>query len=195
MNNSITTILFIIFAYLLGSVTMAIVLAKLMHLPDPRAHGSGNPGATNMLRSGNKTAALFTLLGDMIKGLVPVILARFYDVSVLGQALVAFAAFLGHLYPVFFNFQGGKGVATALGVLLGLAPLLGLAVAITWVIVFTFSRISSLAALAATTLAPVYAWWLVPIQTTLIVGVMAIVIMWRHHSNIRNLLARREKQL
>ncbi|CAK0750904.1 Glycerol-3-phosphate acyltransferase [Gammaproteobacteria bacterium] len=187
----ISFFLLVIFAYLFGSVATAVVVSRLMGLPDPRSHGSGNPGATNVLRSGNKKAALFTLLGDSIKGLLPVLLARFLNITSEGQAVVAIAAFLGHLYPVFFSFRGGKGVATALGVLLGLAPILGMTTVMTWLVVFAFTRISSISALSAAFLAPFYAWWLVPRHIVVFILIMAAFIIWRHRSNIHNLLARR----
>jgi glycerol-3-phosphate acyltransferase PlsY len=155
---SILFLLLVILAYLFGSVATAVIVSRLMGLPDPRTQGSGNPGATNVLRLGNKKAAVFTLLGDSIKGLLPVLLARILGIPATGQALVALAAFLGHLYPIFFGFRGGKGVATALGVLLGLAPVLGLGAAATWLVVFSITHISSVSALTAAFLAPLYAW-------------------------------------
>ncbi|CAK0779513.1 putative glycerol-3-phosphate acyltransferase [Gammaproteobacteria bacterium] len=187
--------LLVILAYLFGSVATAIVVSRLMGLPDPRTQGSGNPGATNVLRLGNKKAAALTLLGDSLKGLLPVILARTLGISPEGQALVALAAFLGHLYPIFFGFRGGKGVATALGVLLGLAPLLGLGAAATWLVVFAVTRISSVSALAAALLAPFYAWWLVPVPIIVAVLAMTVLLLWRHQSNIRNLFTHQETRL
>jgi len=184
--NAISFLL-IILAYLLGSVATAIVVSRLMGLPDPRTQGSGNPGATNVLRLGNKKAAAFTLLGDSLKGLLPVLLAQTMGTSSEVQALVALAAFFGHLYPIFFGFQGGKGVATALGVLLGLTPLLGLGAAFTWFAVFAVTRTSSVSALIAALFAPLYAWWLVPVPLIVAVSVMTAFLIWRHQSNIRNL--------
>ena len=180
-----------IVAYLLGSVATAIVVSRIMSLPDPRTQGSGNPGATNVLRLGNRTAAVLTLLGDSLKGLLPVLLARLLELPVEAQALTALAAFLGHLYPVFFGFRGGKGVATALGVLLGLAPLLALCAVILWLVVFALTRISAVAALSAATITPVCAWWFAfapPILATTLA--MTILTVWRHRVNIRGLLTR-----
>ncbi len=182
-------LILIIAAYLLGSVSSAIVTCSLMGLPDPRSQGSRNPGATNVLRIGGKKAAFFTLLGDMLKGLVPVVAARYVGVDdpVLGG--VALAAVVGHLYPVFFGFQGGKGVATLLGVLLGMSWWLGLVWAITWLSMAALFRISSLSALVATSLLPLYCYlllgspWLVASTV-----VLAILVIWRHRSNIHNLL-------
>ncbi len=190
----ITSTLVLLFAYLLGSVATAIVVSRLMGLPDPRTQGSGNPGATNVLRLGNKKAAALTLLGDSLKGLLPVLLARLLEVPLEGQALVALAAFLGHLYPVFFGFRGGKGVATALGVLLGLAPLLALLAIVTWLLVFKLTRISAVAALAAATTAPLCAWWLsLPAPLVAATLAMTLLTIWRHRTNIRELTTRPTK--
>ena len=150
---------FIVLAYLIGSLSFAVIVSRLFSLPDPRKHGSGNPGATNMLRTGRKSAAALTLIGDMAKGGLAVYLARYfgaqYGVEMVATYGAAVAVFLGHLYPVFFGFKGGKGVATALGVLLAISPWLGLATLASWLIVFALTRISSLAALTAATLAPI----------------------------------------
>src|SRR5512145_106507 len=151
---TLTNIALVLVAYLLGSLSTAIILCRLMGLPDPRTQGSGNPGATNVLRFGGKKLAAFTLLGDMLKGLLPVVVASFITDNATVLALVAMAAFLGHLYPVFFGFRGGKGVATALGVLLGLSWQVGLAVLVTWVVMALVFRISSLSALIAALLSP-----------------------------------------
>lgn len=181
--------LLILLAYLFGSLSAAIILCRLLGLPDPRTQGSGNPGATNVLRIGGKKAAAATLLLDMLKGLLPVLLARALDAPLEIQATVAFAAFLGHLYPVFFRFQGGKGVATALGVLLGLNWLVGLATIATWLVVAFLFRISSLAALTAILLTPAF-FWLLDRQAPLLLAAAVITLMlfWRHRSNIRKLL-------
>ena len=150
----------VVAAYLIGSLSFAVIVSRVMGLNDPRTYGSGNPGATNVLRSGSKAAAAVTLLLDALKGLVPVLLVKLFGEHFgLGDstlALVALAAFLGHLYPVFFGFKGGKGVATALGVLLGISGWLGLATALTWLLIAVFFRYSSLAALVASIFAPVY---------------------------------------
>ena len=185
----VTDIALIAIAYLFGSLSTAIIVCRLAGLPDPRSEGSGNPGATNVLRIGGKKAAAATLAGDMLKGLIPVLLAKAAGASVLIQALAAFAAFLGHLYPVFFGFKGGKGVATALGVLLGLNWLVGLATIGTWLVMAFLFRISSLSALTAIALTPGYIFLLQP-ELPLLVGsiVMGMMLFWRHRSNIRNLL-------
>jgi glycerol-3-phosphate acyltransferase PlsY len=185
----LTDALLILIAYLFGSLSAAIILCRLLGLPDPRTQGSGNPGATNMLRIGGKKAAAATLFLDMLKGLLPVLLARALAAGVEIQAAVAFAAFLGHLYPVFFRFQGGKGVATALGVLLGLNWLVGLATIATWLVMAFLFRISSLAALTAILLTPLY-FWLLDRQAPLLAAAVVITLMlfWRHRSNIRKLL-------
>lgn len=182
--------------YLSGSLSAAIIVCKLMSLPDPRSLGSRNPGATNVLRIGGKKAAAITLTGDMLKGLIPVLIAQIAGASPLTLALVAMAAFLGHLYPLFFGFQGGKGVATAFGVLAGLSWQVTLAVLITWLVMALLFRISSLAALTAATLSPLYAWWLAPhLEYIVMMAVMALMLIWRHRSNIRNLLAGEEKHI
>lgn len=197
----IESTLILLVSYLLGSVSFAILIAKAYRLPDPRSHGSGNPGATNMLRTGRKSAAALTLLGDALKGYLAVWLAQWasarYGLPVYIPYLAALAAFLGHLYPVYFGFKGGKGVATALGVLLALdARLGGLAVA-TWVIVFAATRISSLSALVAAVLAPVYGYFLLghgP-QSGLLAGILALLsllVLARHKANIRKLLSGEE---
>ncbi len=186
----------IIFAYLSGSLSTAIIISKLGHLPDPRTQGSGNPGATNMLRVGGKKAGALTLLGDMLKGLIPVALASALSVDNTTLALVGMAAFLGHLYPVFFGFRGGKGVATALGVLLGVSWMVGLGTLATWLFMAKVFRYSSLAALTAAVLAPAYLWLARPTAALLIMSVMmSLLLLWRHRSNIRRLLSGQEDQL
>jgi len=180
----------LIFAsYLIGSLSSAIIVCKIMGLPDPRGEGSGNPGATNVLRFGGKKAAAITLAGDMLKGLIPVLIAQYLNISVLGIALVGLAAFLGHLYPVFFQFKGGKGVATMLGVMFGFSWWIGLATAGTWLFMAKIVKISSLSALVATALAPVYVWlWFnhpEPIGVTIF---MTVILFWRHRSNIQNMM-------
>ncbi|MDX5333849.1 MAG: glycerol-3-phosphate 1-O-acyltransferase PlsY [Gammaproteobacteria bacterium] len=181
--------LLIVAAYLLGSVATAIITCRLMGLPDPRGVGSGNPGATNVLREGGKKAAIITLLGDMLKGLIPVLVGHALGVADWVLAAIGLAAFIGHLYPVYFGFKGGKGVATALGVSLGFHWGLGLAVLGTWLAMAFLTRISSLSALTASLLAPLYAW-LITGSTALTVAaaLMAALVFWRHRSNIRNLL-------
>lgn len=203
--NALYPAIAVIAAYLIGSLSFAVIVSRVMGLHDPRTYGSGNPGATNVLRSGSKPAAAITLLLDALKGLVPVVLVKVFGEQFgLGDntvALVGLAAFLGHLYPVFFGFKGGKGVATALGVLLGISGWLGLATMLTWVIVAVFFRYSSLAALVASIFAPVYyvlcsgiVWNAEPPITTAIV-VMAILLVWRHRENIQRLMAGKESKL
>jgi glycerol-3-phosphate acyltransferase PlsY len=191
------TWLLIPFAYLIGSISFAVVVSKCMRLPDPYSYGSGNPGATNVLRTGNKRAAVFTLLGDALKGWLAVTIARY----VLGDALlmqgtaawilcgVVIAVFLGHLYPLFHGFKGGKGVATACGILFGINLILGLATLATWLIVAFFLRYSSLAALAAAVFGPIYFIFLFGFQPMAIaLSVVCALLIWRHRSNIRNLI-------
>lgn len=183
-------------AYLLGSVSSAVVVARLMHLPDPRAAGSKNPGATNILRLGGKAAAILTLAGDLLKGVAAVAIARWLTPDPVLLALCGFAVFLGHLYPVFFGFRGGKGVATALGVWLALAPWVGAALLATWLTMAALFRYSSLSALTASVLAPVYVWWLAPGTPNLVLMlVMSLILIYRHRSNIRNLLAGTEGRI
>ncbi len=187
-------------AYLLGSVSFAVVISKLFRLDDPRTYGSKNPGATNVLRSGHKLAALLTLLGDCVKGWLAVWLALQFDQRLglgdNGVAAVALAVFVGHLWPVFFRFKGGKGVATALGVLLGLNPILGLATFITWLVVAYAFRYSSLAALIASLFAPFYyALLFGPDIKLLAVSIMSGLLIYRHRHNIGNLLAGKESRI
>jgi len=185
----ITDLLVIFAAYLLGSISSAIIVCRLLKLPDPRGQGSGNPGATNVMRIGGKKAAAITLVGDMLKGLIPVLVAKFLGASIAVQALVAVAAFLGHLYPVFFGFRGGKGVATALGVLLGLHWPVGLLTIATWLVIAKVFKVSSLAALLSILVTPLYIWWLIPERSLIIAMLfMGTLLFWRHRSNIRNLL-------
>ena len=192
-------------AYLMGSLSFAVIVSRAMGLNDPRTYGSGNPGATNVLRSGSKKAAIVTLLLDAAKGWLPVMLvARYgaaYGMHEGTMAMAGLAAFLGHLFPVFFRFQGGKGVATALGVLLGYSWILGLAVAASWLIVAFFFRYSSLASLVAAVFAPVYyifgdgvAWYLDK-SVLLAMAVMALLLVWRHAQNINRLIKGTESRL
>ena len=194
------TVLFALAAYLIGSVSFAVVVSKLFGLSDPRTYGSKNPGATNVLRSGSKAAAVLTLLGDGFKGWLAVWLAlRFgetYGVGDGGIALVAIAVFLGHLWPVFFRFVGGKGVATALGVLLGLSGWLGLATLLTWLVIAYAFRYSSLAALVASVFAPFYYGLLFGTDIKLLaVLAMSGLLIYRHRQNIGNLLAGKESRI
>ncbi len=187
-------------AYLIGSLSFAVIVSRAMGLSDPRTYGSGNPGATNVLRSGNKAAAILTLLLDALKGYVPVVLVKefggAYGLDEGTLALVGLAAFLGHLWPVFFHFKGGKGVATAAGVLFGLNPWLGLATLVTWLIIAAFTRYSSLAALVAAVFAPFYqilGWGGGPVAIT--VTVTGALLVYRHQANIAKLLKGTEGKL
>lgn len=184
----------LIFAYLLGSVSTAIIVCQLLGLPDPRSEGSRNPGTTNVLRIGGKGPAFLTLIGDMLKGVIAVIIAKYgLHLSVPWLAGVGFAAFLGHLYPVFFGFEGGKGVATALGVLVVLYWPLGLTVIALWIIAFGASRISSLGSMIGFIAAPVLAWFMTP-QSFVGILLISVVLLLRHHENIRNLLKGQERR-
>ena len=189
--------LILVACYLLGSISFAIVVARVYGLPDPRSHGSGNPGATNMLRTGRKSAAALTLVGDALKGCVAVWLAQWATVTwgLPGYTpyLAALAAFLGHLFPVFFGFKGGKGVATAVGVLLALDAVLGGLAVATWLVVFVITRISSLSALVAAAMAPVYGWFLLGsgVETGLLT-LLCVLVLARHHANIRKLISGEE---
>jgi len=194
------TVIFIIAAYLLGSISFAVITSKLFGLADPRTYGSGNPGATNVLRSGKKAAAALTLLGDAAKGWLAVFLAIRYSLPgeqyLMLPAAVAIAVFVGHLYPVFLRFKGGKGVATALGVLLALKLLVGLGGLATWLIMAFMFRYSSLAALAAAVATPIYAFLLdLPGDWVLASGIMSLLLIWRHKGNIQNLLAGKESKI
>jgi len=174
--------------YLLGSLSSAVLVSRMLGLADPRTTGSRNPGATNVLRYGGKRAAILTLAGDVVKGVVAVVIARLVTDDPTVLALTALAAFLGHLYPVFFRFRGGKGVATAFGVWLALVPVAGALMLATWLLVALVFRYSSLAALIAAFMAPLYVWWLVPFAAYVAVAVaMTALLIWRHRSNIRNL--------
>jgi glycerol-3-phosphate acyltransferase PlsY len=194
------TIAFIVIAYLIGSLSFAVIVSKALGLPDPHTYGSGNPGATNVLRTGNKLAAVLTLAGDGAKGWLAVFLAQAFawrfGVGDLGIAAVALAVFVGHLWPVFFGFQGGKGVATAAGILLALDWRVGLGTLATWLIIAFFFRYSSLAALVAAVFAPFF--------TALVLGfdvyaaavlAIAVLLVWRHAENIRKLLAGKESRI
>ncbi len=190
------TVLAILAAYLLGSVPFAMIAAKLFGLADPRTYGSGNPGATNVLRSGNKKAALFTLIGDALKGWVAVFVAQQLGFSETAVGLVALAVFCGHLFPIFLKFKGGKGVATAAGVLLALDPLLGLAVLGTWLFVAFVSRYSSAAAVLAAALAPVYTVLMHGGNgMVIVVGIIALALIGKHWQNIQRLLAGQESKI
>jgi glycerol-3-phosphate acyltransferase PlsY len=192
----ITAGLLILAAYLLGSVSSAIIVCRLMGLPDPRTQGSNNPGATNVLRIGGKKAAGITLVGDSLKGVIPMLVAHLLGAGPAVLAGVGLAAFIGHLYPVFFGFRGGKGVATALGVQIGLYWPIGLSVATVWLFVAKVLKISSLSALVSMALAPLFVWLFWPEKV--LIGMQLVVtgiLFWRHRSNIRNLLTGKESRL
>jgi acyl phosphate:glycerol-3-phosphate acyltransferase len=189
-----------VLAYLLGSISFAVLVSKVFKLADPRTYGSKNPGATNVLRSGNKLAAVLTLIGDCAKGWLAVWLALQLDeqfaLGEAGIALIALAVFLGHLWPVFLRFAGGKGVATALGVLLGLNPILGCATLVTWMVIAYAFRYSSLAALVSAVFAPFYYGLLFGADIKLFaVLIMSGLLIYRHHKNIANLLSGKESRL
>ncbi len=205
MSSYLPPLIALLLSYLLGSLSFAVIVSRMLGMSDPRSYGSKNPGATNVLRSGRKGAALATLLLDAFKGWLPVFLVQQFGgrwgLGAGVAALAGFAAFLGHLYPVFFGFQGGKGVATAAGVLLGIEPLLGLATGTTWLIIAVFFRYSSLASMVAAFFAPAYyliggriAWPLDPIVLLSMVAI-SLLLIWRHRENIRRLAAGTESRL
>ncbi|MER2529919.1 MAG: glycerol-3-phosphate 1-O-acyltransferase PlsY [Candidatus Competibacter denitrificans] len=190
------TIVFVVLGYLAGSISTAILVCRAMGLPDPRSEGSRNPGATNVLRFGGKKAAAITLAGDLLKGLLPVLLARLAGIDATGLALTALAAFVGHLYPVFFGFVGGKGVATAFGAILGLSWPVALVALTAWLFMAFVVRISSLSALTAAALTPLLGWWFdLPGMYLVAIAIMVGLLIWRHRSNIRNLLAGAEDKI
>ena len=196
MQTALATFLAVLAAYLLGSVPFAIISSKIFGLSDPRTYGSGNPGATNVLRSGNKKAALLTLLGDAFKGWLAVFVVQQMGFGNNLTGLVALAVFCGHLFPVFLKFKGGKGVATAAGVLLALDPVLGLAVLATWIFVAFTARYSSLAAVLAAGLAPVYQVLMHGGNgQTLVVGLLALALIGKHWQNIQRLMAGQETKI
>jgi glycerol-3-phosphate acyltransferase PlsY len=189
-------LIFTIAGYLLGSVSSAVVVSRLMNLPDPRSEGSGNPGATNVLRLGNKAAAGLTLAGDLLKGALPVLVARWLVDDPLTVALAGAGAFFGHLFPLFFGFKGGKGVATALGVFAAVSLSVAGGLALTWLVVALVLRYSSLAALVSAVSAPVWVWWILsdPVYTGL-AALLALMLILRHRANIGRLLAGTESKI
>lgn len=189
------TLIAVIIAYLFGSISCAVLTCKLMKLPDPRTEGSNNPGATNVLRIGGKKAAIITLIGDMLKGAIPVLVAIAYGFDSFSLSLIALAAFLGHLYPVFFGFKGGKGVATAFGCITALAWPVGLLLALTWFAVAFCLRYSSLAALIAAIMAPFYMWYFTQWNYTVMAIAISALLIFRHRRNIRNLMAGKESKI
>ena len=200
-DNVLTSLGMLVAAYILGSVPFAVIFSRLFGLQDPRTYGSGNPGATNVLRSGNKVAAALTLIGDAAKGWLAVWLAIYFKTNPLLVAGVAIAVFLGHLYPIFLKFKGGKGVATAFGIMVAIEPFLALATMATWIIMAVFFRFSSLAALTCAVFAPVYYFFggmlvwksYLPIGAALIV--IALFLLYRHKANIQRLIAGTEPRI
>ena len=183
-----------VIAYLIGSLSFAVIVSRALSLPDPHNYGSGNPGATNVLRSGSKKAAILTLLGDTLKGVAAVLLAKYFaaqfGITEAGIALVAIAVFLGHLFPLFFGFKGGKGVATAAGVLWALDWRVGLGLTLIWALVFAMSRVSSLAALMGSAMAPVLTWYFLGVGPAFYAALaMAVLLIWRHKENIVRLVS------
>ena len=195
------TTVFAVAAYLIGSLSFAVIVSRLFGLPDPHSYGSGKPGATNVLRTGKRLAAALTLAGDTGKGVLAVLLAKHfaadYGVDASGIALVALAVFLGHLWPVFFRFKGGKGVATALGILCAIDLWLGLATLATWLVIMLFFRMVSLASIIAAVFAPLYTGWLFGTSSPLLPGVLAIsaLLIYRHKENIGRLRAGTESRI
>ena len=182
-------IIITLIAYLIGSLSFGILASKLFDIADPRTMGSKNPGATNVMRQGNKVAAIFTLLGDMLKATILLLIAKFYGASDSLIVLIAVAVMLGHVYPIYYQFKGGKGVATALGILLGINPLLALSVFIIWIIIFFIWKFSSLAAIGATLSSPIIALWIgLSNQLVFLMCILSLIILIRHKSNIKNLL-------
>jgi glycerol-3-phosphate acyltransferase PlsY len=191
-----TAAVLILAAYLLGSISSAIIVCRLMGLPDPRSQGSHNPGATNVLRIGGKKAAAITLFGDMVKGLLPVALGHVLGMTPQALASVAMAAFLGHLYPLFFGFKGGKGVATAFGIQFGLYWPIGLAVAAIWLFMAKVVKISSLSALVSMAVAPVVVWLFWPAWELILMQLLVtLLLFWRHRTNIQQLLSGTEGKI
>ena len=194
---TIADIIAAVVAYLIGSLSFAVIVSRALGLPDPHSYGSGNPGATNVLRSGSKKAAILTLLGDTLKGVIAVLLAKTFaaefGISDSGIALVAIAVFLGHLFPLFFGFRGGKGVATAAGVLWALDWRVGLGLTLIWALVFALSRVSSLAALIGSAMAPVLAYVFLGASPAFYAALaMAVLLIWRHKDNIARLVSGKE---
>jgi acyl phosphate:glycerol-3-phosphate acyltransferase len=191
-----STFIYLILGYLIGSLPFAVIVSKLFGLADPRSFGSGNPGATNVLRTGNKAAAALTLLGDASKGWLAMAIVAKLGAGGTAAALTGLAAFLGHLYPVFLRFKGGKGVATAIGVLIGLDGWLALGAAAVWLATAIISRYSSLAAITAAAVAPTLALaWHGPGAVALVVGLMCLLLIWRHRGNIGRLIAGTENAI
>ncbi len=187
-------IMFVV-SYLLGSISSAILICKLCGLPDPRSKGSGNPGATNVLRFGGKKIATAVLLGDVLKGLIPVIIVVMFDAPNWVVTLTAFFAFLGHVFPIFYEFQGGKGVATYLGTMLGVYWLLGLIAIVSWLLVAAITRYSSLSAVVMSLVVPIAAYFFLGVEATLPLLLMTVILLFRHAANLKRLSAGKEPKI
>jgi glycerol-3-phosphate acyltransferase PlsY len=194
-NDMMIELIAVLIAYLFGSLSTAIIACKILQLPDPRSTGSGNPGATNVLRYGGKKVAIITLVGDIAKCAIPVLIAKWWGFDETSLALVAFAAFVGHLYPIFFHFKGGKGVAAALGCWLAIAWPVGLLLLATWLCIALITRYSSLAALISAVIAPLYAWYFTNEIYALMTICMSLLLIYRHAKNIRKLWAGKETKI
>jgi glycerol-3-phosphate acyltransferase PlsY len=196
MNFEVHYLIYALAGYLVGSVSAAIITCKLMGLKDPRSIGSNNPGATNVLRHGGKKAAIITLIGDMVKGLAPVLAVSLIEPAATAIALTGLGAFLGHIFPVYYGFKGGKGVATYYGVLFGFSWLSGLAAAVIWLLTAFITKISSLSALVSALAAPMILWQLTgSTGLTAALGLMTLILYWRHRSNVRNIIAGKEHKI
>lgn len=194
-HNPISILLVFVVSYLIGSISFSILSSKIMGLPDPRSIGSGNAGATNVLRTGSKLAAFLTLAGDLLKGVLPVLLTSHYshDPWIIGSAMLG--VFFGHLYPIYFGFRGGKGVATTVGILIGLYWPLGLSMAALWLVTLAITRISSVAALLTAAIAPFATYFWLGKAFAIPIAIIAILQFWKHRSNIRRLLSNKEPQV
>ncbi len=196
MNLEIQYLIYALAGYLVGSVSAAIITCKLMGLEDPRSVGSNNPGATNVLRHGGKKAAIITLIGDMLKGLIPVIAVTLIEPAAGAIALTGLGAFLGHVFPVYYGFKGGKGVATFYGVLLGFSWIAGIAALLVWLLIAFISKISSLSALVSALCAPFILWQASHSpELTMMLGLMTLLLFWRHRSNVRNIIEGKEHKI
>ena len=191
----IAVIIFGVISYIIGSLSSAIIVCQFLGLPDPRKQGSMNPGTTNVLRIGGKSAAFITLVGDILKGFIPVLIGHLIGISGIGLGVIALAAFLGHLFPIFFKFQGGKGVATSFGAILALSPIVGLVLAVIWIVVATISRYSSLAALIASVSAPILMLIFSNSAYFLPLLLMTALLFWKHKNNIHRLRTRTEGKI
>jgi glycerol-3-phosphate acyltransferase PlsY len=196
MNFDPVYLAYALAGYLVGSISTAIITCKLMGLKDPRGVGSNNPGATNVLRHGGKKAAIITLLGDMLKGLIPILVARQLQADAIAISIIGTSAFLGHLYPLYFGFKGGKGVATFYGVLLGINWMVGLAALGVWLLTAALFRISALSALISAVCSPIIVWYLTQSQIYIAATIFIVILLtWRHRSNIKNMLEGKENKI